>query len=118
MQTVLSFTTVFFGLGPPPTGEQGQPAAPWYMQLAPFVLIMVVFYVLLVRPQQIKAKQHAKLLKSLKPKDKIITSSGIVGEVITVKERTITVRSGDTKLELLKSAVAEITERSDEQNAS
>lgn len=111
-----SFASVFFGLGPAPTGDQGT-GAPWYLQLAPFVLIMIVFYVLLVRPQQIKAKQHAKLLKSLRPKDKVITSSGIVGEIITVKERTVTVRSGDTKLEMLKSAVVEIIERSSEQNA-
>jgi len=113
----VSFATVIFGLGPPPAGEQNH-TAPWYMQFAPFVLIMVVFYALFWRPQQIKAKQHANLLKSLRPKDKVVTSSGIVGEIITVKERTVTMRSGDTKLEVLKSAVVEITERSGDQNSS
>ncbi|MCX7721695.1 MAG: preprotein translocase subunit YajC [Verrucomicrobiae bacterium] len=116
MSVIFSVPCVVFGLAPPPAGEP-EPA-PWYLQLAPFVLLMVVFYVLLIRLQQVKAKQHAKLISSLRPKDKVVTSSGIVGEIVTVKERTITVRSGDTKLELLKSAVVEVTERGSDQNAS
>jgi preprotein translocase subunit YajC len=77
-----------------------------------FMAIMfIVFYLLLIRPQQKKAKDHANLLKSLRSGDKVVTTSGIVGTVLTVKEFTVIVRSNDTKLELTKSAVAEITER-------
>jgi preprotein translocase subunit YajC len=63
------------------------------------------------RPQQKKAKEHERLLKTLKPKDKVVTSGGIMGIVVSVQERTVTIRSADTKLEVLKSAVSEITER-------
>lgn len=91
-------------------------------QTANFVLMMVVmvvmFYFVLIRPQQKKAKEHTALLKNVKPGDRILTSSGIVGVVLTVKEKTITLRSADTKLEITKSAIAEITERSGETSES
>ena len=54
---------------------------------------------------------------ALKPGDRILTNSGIVGTVVTVKEKTLTLRSADTKLEVTKAAIAEITERSGEASA-
>jgi preprotein translocase subunit YajC len=98
----------------PPASQPGQPAAPWYVSMFPFILMIVVFYFILIRPQQKKAKQHQELLKQIKPGDRVLTSGGIVGTVVTVKERTISLRSADTKLEILKSAVSEVTERSGE----
>ena len=82
--------------------------------MVPFVLLIVVFYFALIRPQQKKAKDHAQLLKTVRPGDKIVTSGGVVGVIITVKEKTITIRSADAKFEITKSAIAEITERSGE----
>ena len=76
------------------------------------VFFIVVMYFIMIRPQQKKAREHDQLLKSLKPKDKIVTSGGVVGIVVSVGERSVTIRSADTKLEVLKSAVTEITERS------
>jgi preprotein translocase YajC subunit len=46
--------------------------------------------------------------------DKIVTSSGIIGVVLSIKDRTVSIRSADTKLEILKTSVAEGTERSGE----
>jgi preprotein translocase subunit YajC len=82
--------------------------------LGPLVLMGVIFYFLLIRPQRVRAKQQADLLKAIKPGDKVLTSSGIVAVVVNVKEKSLTIRSADTKLEILKSAVAEITEHSGE----
>ncbi|MHB8524378.1 MAG: preprotein translocase subunit YajC, partial [Limisphaerales bacterium] len=62
-------------------------------------------------PQQRKAKEHTQLLKSLKAGDKVVTSGGVLGVVITVKDRSVSIRSADAKLEVLKSSVSEITER-------
>jgi preprotein translocase subunit YajC len=90
--------------------QSGQPA-PFWVQLFPLVLLVVVFYVALIRPQQKKAKHHAELLKSLKPNDRVVTSSGIVGIVISVKDGTVTLRSADAKLEVVKSAITEVRER-------
>ncbi len=95
----------------PPTGSgSGQPGAPWYIQLFPFFLLIFVFYFLLIRPQQKKAKTHTEMLKNIKRGDKIVTSSGIVATVVSVQEKTISIRSADTKLDILKSAVSEITD--------
>jgi len=109
MQTQLALAP-----SPAPAGTAPNPTA----QTANFVLMMVVmvvmFYFVLIRPQQKKAKEHAALLKNVKPGDRILTSSGIVGVVLTVKEKTLTLRSADTKLEVTKAAIAEITERSGE----
>ena len=69
---------------------------------------MVVFYFILIRPQQKRAKELAKLLTALKAGDEVVTASGIVGTIITVKEKTVTLRSNDSKLEVSKASVTEI----------
>ena len=78
------------------------------------VLMIVGFYFLLIRPQRQRQKQLDALLKGLKTGDKILTSSGIIGVVIGVKDKSVSIRSADTKLEILKSAVSEVTERAGE----
>jgi preprotein translocase subunit YajC len=85
-----------------------QPAPGWTM-LVPFGLMFIMLYFAVIRPQSKKAKEHALLVQSLKPGDKVVTGSGIVATVVTVKERTATIRSADTKLEILKSAITDIT---------
>ena len=82
------------------------------MTFAPMVLLIVVFYFILIRPQQKRAKQQAELIKNLKSGDKVVTSSGIVGLVITVKDKTVSLRSADAKMEVTKSSVTEILESS------
>lgn len=96
-------------MAPPP--QPGQPAPPMWVNLVPLVLMVVIFYFLLIRPQSKKAKEHAELLKSLKPGDKVFAAGGLVGVVVSVKDKTVTLRSADTKLEVLKSAISEVTER-------
>jgi len=94
-----------------PPGQTGQNTMPLWAQLFPFLLVFVAFYVALIRPQQKKAKEHEALLKTLRPGDKVITSGGILGIVVGVKEKSVSIRSAETKLEVLKSAVTEIIER-------
>jgi preprotein translocase subunit YajC len=80
---------------------------------------MVVFYFVLIRPQQKKAKQHAEMLKTVRPGDKVVTSGGIVGMVLSVKEKGgMTIRSADAKIEITRAAIAEITERGNEKSES
>ena len=81
------------------------------LQLVGWMVIMVIVVWVMSGSQRKKAKEHAELLKTLKSGDKVVTSGGILGVVITVKDKSVTVRSGDTKFEMLKSAVSEITER-------
>jgi preprotein translocase subunit YajC len=81
-------------------------------------IMFVMLYFVLLRPQQKKAKQQENMLKTIKSGDKIVTNGGIVGVVISVKEKTLTIRSADAKFEITKGAVAEITERSGEPSES
>jgi len=100
-----------------PAGN-GQAATPWYVQMFPLFLLLFAFYFAILRPQQKKQKAHDTLMKTVRAGDKITTSSGIIGTVVTVKERSLNIRSADTKLEVLKSAVAEITERESDSSSS
>jgi len=72
-----------------------------------------MFYFAIWRPQQKKAKQHDTLMKTLKAGDKVVTSSGICGVIVSVREKTVSLRSADAKLELLKSAITEVVERAE-----
>jgi preprotein translocase subunit YajC len=102
----------------PAPAQPGQKPPPMWTSFVPLILLVVVFYFALIRPQQKKAKQHAELLKGVRPGDKILTTGGILGVVITVKEKSVSIRSADAKLEITKSAIAEITERGGEVSAS
>jgi len=72
------------------------------------VLLVIVFYFILIRPQQKRSKQQAILISSIKSGDRVVTSSGIVGVVITVKDKTVSLRSADAKMEVTKASVTEI----------
>ena len=76
------------------------------------VVMVVVMWVLLFLPQRKKAKELEALVKSLKAGDKVVTSSGIVGVVLSIKDRSVAIRSAESKLEILKSSVAEVLDRS------
>ena len=80
------------------------------MTFAPMILLVIVFYFILIRPQQQRAKQQAKLIANLKSGDKVVTASGIIGTIVTVKDRKVTLRSGDAKFEITKDAVTAIIE--------
>jgi preprotein translocase subunit YajC len=60
------------------------------LSFLPLVLIFVVFYFLLIRPQQKKAKQHQEMLGKLKKNDEVMTSGGIYGKVVTLAENVVT----------------------------
>lgn len=80
-------------------------------------LLFIIFYFVFIRPQQQKAKEQAAMIKTVKNGDKIITSSGIIATVITVKEDSVTIRSADAKMEITKGAIGEIRERSGESSS-
>lgn len=89
------------------------PSGPFEMirTMGPVAVMIFVFYFVLIRPQQKKAKEHENLLKTLKAGDKVLTSAGILGVIVSVKEKSVTLRSADAKMELQKSAVTEIVGR-------
>ena len=109
--------SVIFGQAAPPAGQQN-PQAEMMKMVGTFVIFGLIFYFVLIRPQQKRAKQQAEMLKSVRPGDKVLTTGGILAVVVTVKDKSLTIRSADTKMEITKSAVTEITERSGESSES
>lgn len=80
----------------------------------PMVLVFVVFYFLLIRPQDKKRREQEKLIESVKKGETIVTNSGIFGKVVDIdqKEGTLNVEiANNTEVKILKSAVANITSR-------
>ena len=59
--------------------------------LLPIILVMVIFYLLLIRPQQKRAKQHKEMLAAIQRGDKIVTSGGLVGTIIKVTDDSDTI---------------------------
>lgn len=70
---------------------QTSPGSGSFVSFIPLVLIFVIFYLLLIRPQQKKAKEHREMLARLKKNDKIMTAGGILGKVIALTETEVTV---------------------------
>jgi preprotein translocase subunit YajC len=58
--------------------------------ILPFILIFVIMYFMVIRPQQKKAKDHQEMLSKLKRNDEVMTSGGIYGKVIDLKETVVT----------------------------
>ena len=74
-------------------------------QFIPLILIFVIFYFFLIRPQQKKAKEHKQMTADLKRGDQIITSGGIIGTVERVmdNDRAEVIVGDDTKVEIIRS---------------
>ena len=97
---------------------QAQSGGLWYMQLLPFAFIFVIFYFLLIRPQQKRQKEHQKLLSNLKTGDKVVTTSGIHGLIANVKDTTFLVKIADNvKIEVDKNAIASVSKSVDQPKA-
>ena len=78
------------------------------MQFLPMVIIFVLFWFLLIRPQQKKMKEHNNMLANLGIKDKVLTSGGIIGVIKQIDEKTINLEIADnTVVKLQRSSVTQ-----------
>ena len=81
------------------------------MQFLPFILMFVILYFLIIRPQRKRQKEHQGLLDNLKINDEVTTNAGIVGKIVNIKKdkNTVVLRVDDTtgtKIEFVRSAIA------------
>lgn len=60
------------------------------VSFAPLILVFIIFYVLLIRPQQKKAKDHQRMLGQIKKNDEVMTSGGIYGKVVALADTVVT----------------------------
>jgi preprotein translocase subunit YajC len=89
---------------------------PGLVTFLPFLLIIAVFYMMLVRPNQKRQKQWQEMLGSLKPGDRITTTGGMRGTILSLKEDAVTLRipPDNIKMEVVKSAIASVTANQEE----
>ena len=79
------------------------------ISMLPILLIFVIFYFFIIRPQNKKQKETDRMIAALKKGDKVITIGGIHGTVVQTKEKTVIVKVDDNaKLEFLRSAIATV----------
>ena len=89
--------------------QQGDSTTGLLGSLLPFLLIILVFYFLILRPQQKRQKERQKLLGSIKKGDKVITSGGMHGVIEGLDDKTVLMKIADnTKVKVERSAVTTI----------
>lgn len=75
----------------------------------PLIIMVLVFYFLLIRPQRKKDKEAKAMIDALKKGDRVVSIGGICGTVTAVRDNTIVIKcEGDTKLELTKNAISQV----------
>jgi len=92
--------------GPGPGGPQQLIAS-----IVPFILIFIIMYLLLIRPQQKKQQEHRELISRLKAGDRVMTTGGIYGTITAVSEKTVTLKVAENvEIEVARVAVASVLE--------
>jgi preprotein translocase subunit YajC len=95
--------------GPP--GGAGAPAGGMaaFQQMIPLIFMFAIFYFLLIRPQQKKAKEHKALLEAIKKGDNVITAGGVHGKVNGVEENIVTLEiAPGVNIKITKSYIAAV----------
>jgi len=96
-------------------GGGGGSGASTFLSLIPFALIFVIFYFLVILPQQKRTKQQKALLEALKKGDKVVTASGIWGTVTNLGKETVTLQIADsTKIRIEREQVARLRSSDDD----
>ncbi len=86
-----------------------------FIQLVPFILIMVIMYFLMIRPQQQRLKAHQAMVASLKRGDVVVTAGGIVGKVVKVLENDeiLVEISENVRIKVIKNTVADLRSKTE-----
>jgi preprotein translocase subunit YajC len=83
--------------------------AAFFVQIFPLVLIFIIFYFLLIRPQQKRMKTHQAMIMAVKPRDVAVTTGGLIGKVTKVDEHEIELEiAANTRVRVVKSMLSEV----------
>lgn len=91
-------------------GAMGLPSSDMIVQFVPFVLIFVIMYFLIIRPQQRKAKEHGAMIKAVRRGDTVVSSGGLIGRVTKVtddSELEMEIAEG-VRVRLLRAMISEV----------
>ncbi|MEW6272091.1 MAG: preprotein translocase subunit YajC [Thermodesulfobacteriota bacterium] len=83
------------------------------LQLAPFAMILVVFYFLLVRPQQRKARETQQMLDNLKVNEEVITTGGLYGRIVRLADKVVVIEiAPKVQVRIERSSVSQVVRKS------
>lgn len=99
-----------YAMGAQPQGGTAG-AGDMIVQFVPLILMFAIFYFLLIRPQQKRAKEHKAMLSALKKGDYVVTGSGLLGRILEIDEETVLLECADSKLRLTRGAIAGLMEK-------
>jgi preprotein translocase subunit YajC len=71
-----------------------------------FVAMVAIMYFLIILPQRRERKKHQEMVDSLKPADQVVTTGGLVGEVLFIKDDLVTLKTGDSKVVVERARIA------------
>lgn len=92
----------------------GDPTGGILMQLLPLILVFVVFYFLLIRPQQQARKRHLEMIAALKKNDIVVTSGGLIGKVKSVADDEVRVElAPNVEVRVIRGTIAEVRSKTD-----
>jgi preprotein translocase subunit YajC len=96
------------------TAAGADPTTAIAMQILPLVLIFVVFYFLLIRPQQAARKRHMEMIGNLKKGDVVVTSGGMIGKVKSVADDEVRVElAPNVDVRVVRGTIAEVRSKTD-----
>lgn len=88
-----------------------------FLQLAPFLLIFVVFYFLLIRPQQQRMKKHREMIDNLRRGDEVVTQGGVIGKITKIADTDATVEIAEgVRVKVIKHTITEVRTRTEPAN--
>jgi len=97
-----------FAAGEQAGGQQGSPLG-FLGSLLPILLIFPIFYFLVIMPQQKARKKHRAMMESLKKGDRVVSTAGIIGTIVSVDKDTVVLQAApEVKLRILRSSVADL----------
>ena len=101
------FSTAFAQAATTPAAAAAASEPSLFEKLLPLLVVFMIFYIFMIRPQGRKARDHAQLLQNLKVGDEVITSGGIIGKVRSIAEAFVTIEvSNNTSIKVIKQNIA------------
>ena len=99
------FESVAYAMGTPQAGAGPTSGTDMLMQFLPLIVMFAIFWFLLIRPQQKRAKAHKAMLSELKRGDHVITSAGLIGRILEIDDEQVLLESGESKLRVTRGAI-------------
>jgi preprotein translocase subunit YajC len=109
MHLILGLVTA---IGAPPVGAPSGDLTSVLVQVFPFIAIIVLFYLMIMRPQQRRAKEHQARISAVKRGDTVVLSSGMIGKVVRVEDQEVGMEiAQNVTVKVVKSMIAEVRTR-------